>query len=121
MTTHIRLLAPRPIAVATALLLAACGRGDGGNQAADSPAAASPTTTAATAADSATLAPPVGSQKPIMDSAIARGNATIDSLKAAGETPASGIAKGIQPAVHAANNDSSPRAHSLKVKPTNVP
>jgi hypothetical protein len=37
------------------------------------------------------------------------------------DTPATGIAKGLQPAVHAANNASSPKAHSLKVEPTNVP
>jgi len=101
------------VAVAVAGL-AACAKSD---TAAGSAGADSTTM----AADTTRLAPPVGSEKPVMDSAVAAGNARIDSLKQAGETPASGIAKGIQPAAHASNNDSSPGAHSLKVKPTNVP
>ena len=102
MRTHLSLLS-------LLVLAAACGRG--ANQSADS----------AAPADTSRLAPPVGSDKAAMDSGVAKGNATIDSLKASGETPASGIAKGIQPAAHASDNDSSAKAHSLKVKPTNVP
>jgi hypothetical protein len=56
-----------------------------------------------------------------MDSGFAAGQKTLDSLKQAGETPASGIAKGVQPAAHASTNDSSPKAHELHAKPTNVP
>ena len=91
-------------ALLAAALLAACGRGE--NQAADS----------AAPADSNRLAPPVGSQQPMMDSAVAAGNARIDSLKAAGETPASGIAKGIQPAVRASANDSSADTNRLRAR-----
>lgn len=106
-------VARRAVAAVTALALAvACGRGT--NAANDSAAAATPV-------DSAALAPPVGSEKPMMDSAFAAGQQTLDSLKAAGETPASGIAKGIQPAAAASANDSSAKAHKLHAKPTNVP
>ena len=107
----IRLRVPRAaLPCAAALLLAAaCGRG--ANQSADS----------AAPADSTALGPPVGSAKPAMDSGFAAGQKTLDSLNKAGETPASGIAKGIQPAAHASSNDSSPKAHELHVKPTNVP
>jgi ABC-type glycerol-3-phosphate transport system substrate-binding protein len=98
--------------VAAALALAACGRGR----------ATATDTAAGTLADTTTrLAPPVGSEHATMDSAVAKGNERIDSLKRHGETPASGIAKGIQPAAHASKNDSSTRAHKLHVKPTNVP
>lgn len=96
--------------LAAALLVAvACGRGK--NQSADS----------AAPADSTALGPGVGDAKPQMHDGFVAGQKTLDSLKAAGETPASGIAKGIQPAIHAANNDSSAKAHTLKTKPTNVP
>ena len=111
MRTHLSLVCRATVAAAF-LGLAACGGGE--KQARDSAAAAATT-------DTTRLAPPVGSEKPAMDSAVAKGNATIDSLKGSGETPASGIAKGIQPAGHASNNDSSAKAHTLKAKPTNVP
>ena len=93
-----------------ALAIAAAACGSNKNQPTDS-----------AAADTARLAPPVGSAKPAMDSAVAKGNERIDSLKQKGETPASGIAKGIQPAAHASANDSSAKAHELHAKPTNVP
>lgn len=95
-------------AVAATLLAAACGRG--ADQAADS-----------STGDTTRLAPPVGSEKPAMDSAMAAGHATIDSLQQAGETPASGIAKGIQPAARASANDKSADTNRLQAKPTNVP
>jgi hypothetical protein len=111
MRTHLTVVSR--VAVAAAFVgLAACGGGE--KRASDSAAATA-------AADSSRLAPPVGSEKPAMDSAVANGKATIDSLKQAGETPATGIAKGIQPAAHASDNDSSAKAHTLKAKPTNVP
>ena len=97
------------LAAALLAIAAACGRS--ANQSADS----------AAPADTNRLAPPVGSQKPAMDSAVSAGKATIDSLKQSGETPASGIAKGIQPAARASANDSSAKAHELHAKPTNVP
>jgi hypothetical protein len=113
MRTHHTHAGRAPLAAATLMLAVACGGAK--HQAADS------TATAAAADTSSRLAPPVGSSKPAMDSGVAKGNETIDSLKKSGETPASGIAKGVQPAAHASTNDSSPKAHELHAKPTNVP
>ncbi len=104
-----RLVVSRAALAAALLALAACGRSQ--NQSADS----------AAPADTNRLGPPVGSAKPTMDSGFNAGQQRLDSLKQAGETPATGIAKGIQPAAHASANDSSQGAHSLKAKPTNVP
>jgi hypothetical protein len=111
-----RMMYRRLVPAALIAALAACrGGARQSNDTATAPAAV------ASPADSNPLGPPVGSEKPTMDSAVEAGNKRIDSLKQAGETPASGIAKGIQPAAHASANDSSKGAHSLKVKPTNVP
>ena len=78
-------VAPRlavPLAVACAL--AACGRGD--NQSANRNGADS------TSADKSVIgAAPVGSMKPQMDSALASGRKTIDSLHAAGVTSKNGL------------------------------
>ncbi|GJG87063.1 hypothetical protein tb265_22440 [Gemmatimonadetes bacterium T265] len=66
----------RRAALAAAVALAACGRGD--NQAADRNGADT------TSADRSTLGAPVGSMKPQMDSGIAAGKQTLDSLHKAG-------------------------------------
>lgn len=75
-----RLAAP----LAVAFVLAACGRGD--NQSANRNGADT------TSADKSVIgAAPVGSMKPQMDSALASGRKTIDSLHAAGVTSKNGI------------------------------
>lgn len=72
-------LAPFQItAVLAGLSLSACGRG--ANQSA-----------ARTAADTSVLAPPVGSMKPTMDSAVVAGKDRLDSLKNAGVTVSNGL------------------------------
>jgi hypothetical protein len=78
--------APARAAVALLALVAACGRGE--NQSADRNGA---DTTSADRSATGPLGTGVGDNKPAMDSGFAAASQQLDSLNAAGHTPAQGI------------------------------
>ena len=95
-----RLLARAALPALGALLLAACGGNDDA------------------AADSTAAIAPVGSYQSAADSALAAGNATIDSLKQAGQTPASGLDSASAAAARNAQDTSGVRATGATAAPS---